>query len=178
MRNEINLSLGRKKESPFQKRLLIGTSILFIFVFIVSLGILSYRLYLGIGLSKLSDKEESFAAQISAVKESRDKLAIVKERLGGAQKILSKRQNITNKFDEAQVLIPSGATLETFTGEKNEVEISVESASLDKLTQLINEKISTLATDKKNGVKKIEMKSFTLNPNSKIYSVVFNVVYK
>ncbi len=177
MKKEINLTLGRKKESTLSKRVLLGASVLFSVVVIISIGILSYRLVLSTKLSSLSNNEETLIIQLNSLREQRDKMLTIKERLEESQRIIGKRLNITSKFDELATIIPQKATLETFTGTDEEIELQVESDSLDSLGELINEKISTLTTDKKRGIKKIEMKNFMLNPTTKVYSVIFGITY-
>lgn len=178
MKREINLSLGRIKNNTLAKRILLGSSILFSIAILISIGILSYRLYLSNNLSGLTNDEENFTSQINSMREQRDKLTIIEGRLEEAQRIISRRLNITAKFDEVADIIPPQASLETFTGIEEEVEVKVESESLGALGQLINDKITTLANDKKRGIKKIEMKNFLLNPTTKVYSVTFGVTYK
>lgn len=178
MKREINLSLGPRKDNTLAKRITLYSSIIFSIVVCITLGILSYRLFLSNQLSNLTGDEEVLQAQLNSIKEQRDKFVVVKERLGEAKRILGRRLNITGKFDNVEALIPSQASLETFNGTEEEVELRVESENLGSLSQLINEKIAELANDKKQGVQKIEMKSFLLNPITKKYTVVFSVTYK
>lgn len=178
MKKEINLSIGQRKDNTLSRRIVLGSSIVFSVVVFITLGILSYRLFLTNQLSNLASEEESLQGQLNAIKEQRDKFVIVKERLGEAKRILARRLDITGKYDDVAGIVPAQASLETFNGDEEEVELRVESENLESLSQLINEKITTLAEDKKKGVQKIEMKSFLLNPVTKNYSVVFGVTYK
>jgi len=177
MKKEINLTLGRKADNKLVRRLLMGSSIAFSIVVIITIGILAFRLFLSTQLANATSDEEVLIAQLDAVREQRDKLVITKERLVDAQKIISRRQDITSKFGMVENIVPSQASLETFSGTEEEVEVRIESESLEALSELINERIATLANEQK-GVQKIEMKSFILNPLTKIYTVVFAVTYK
>lgn len=178
MKKEINLTIDRQKKNSFSKRLLLGSVIIFSVAVVITLGILSYRLYLTNQLSGLTNDEDTLLSQLNTIREKRDKFVVIKERLTEAKRILGRRLDITSKLSDAEQIVPPQASLETFDGTEDEVELRIESENLSSLSQLINEKITTLASDKKKGVQKIEMKSFLLNPVSKKYTVVFGVTYK
>ena len=178
MRKGINLTSEQKKANGLLKRIFYASSAFFVITVIVAIVLIAYRLFLSVALSEVTKKEEATSAQIMQFQTKRDKFLETRSRLKDIRKILSKRSTITLKIADLTQIVPEDASLVSINGSNDEISLSVSSSSLTTLNDLIEQKVIQAASDKKRGIKKIEMKSFRLNPKTLLYQVDFDVTFK
>ena len=112
------------------------------------------------------------------MQDKKDKLIETKSRIADIQKVLSKRSPIVNRLETVSSVISSDSTVDAINGTDTDMQLTLESENLATLNDLIEAKIADLASDKKRGIKKIEMRSFGLNPKTLKYSLTFGVTFK
>jgi len=93
------------------------------------------------------------------------------------QKILSKRSPVVARLDSISGVIPFDSEVGAINGTDTEMQVTLESESLSSLNDLIESKIAQLASDKKRGIKKIDMRSFGLNPKTLRYGLTFGITF-
>ncbi len=178
MKQGINLSLGRKRVDNALKKIFYVTAGAFIFTVVISLSLIIYRLVLKGMYDSLDQKEQKLNIQLLTMQDKKDKLIETKSRIADIQKVLSKRSPIVNRLETVSSVISSDSTVDAINGTDTDMQLTLESENLATLNDLIEAKIADLASDKKRGIKKIEMRSFGLNPKTLKYSLTFGVTFK
>lgn len=171
MKKSINLVLGKKRVDNFLKRLSIGAMVAFFVMVVLSLSLIAYRLVLKSTFDELDQKEQGLNAQLISQQDKKDKLVEMKSRLSEIQKIITKRVPITARLDTVSSLLPQNSEVTTLNGNEDLIQISLESDSLGSLNELIEQKIEEIAGDKKKAIKRVDMSSFSLNPNTLKYRI-------
>jgi hypothetical protein len=178
MRKGINLTSEQKKANGVLKSIFYVSTAFFAVTVIVAIVLIAYRLFLSISLSDVTKKEEGVNAQLLQLQTKKDKFLETHSRLKDIKNILSKRSTITLKVSDLAQVVSNDASILSINGSDKEISLGVESGSLETLNDLIEQKVNQVASDKKKGVKKIEMKSFRLNPKTLLYQVDFAVTFK
>jgi hypothetical protein len=177
MKKGINLTVGgRKVDKVFRKAFVVSVA-LFFAVVVVSLGLIIYRLILKNSFDSLQTKEQQFNQQLLGYVEKRDKFVETKSRLSEIKKIISQRSPTTIRIDTLTDVVPTDSSVTALGGDEEQMQISLESENLASLNQIIEEKLIEVSQDKQKGIKKVDMKSFGLNPRSLMYTVTFNVIF-
>lgn len=177
MKQSINLTLGRKRVNYAFRKIYYVTVGLFCISVVVSLGLLAYQLILKSSYDSLDQKEQQLNSQLLANQEKKDKLLETKSRLGDIRNVLSKRSAINAKLETVYSVIPATSQIKGVTGSEEDLQFSLESEDLVSLNELIEQKLTTLAQDKKRGIQKVEMKSFGLNPKTLRYHITLGVTF-
>ena len=178
MRKGINLTSEQKKANGLLRSVFYGSSAFFVVAVIIAIVLIAYRLFLSVSLSETVKKEEEVNAQLLQLQTKKDKFLETHSRLKDIRKILSKRSTITLKVADLTQVVPEDASILSINGSDEEISLSVQSENLESLNDLIEQKINQVASDKKKGIKKIEMNSFRLNPKTLLYKVDFGVTFK
>lgn len=178
MRKGINLTSEQRKANGVLRSIFYVSSAFFAVTVIIAIVLIAYRLFISISLSDVTKKEEGINAQLLQLQTKKDKFLETHLRLKNIRSILSKRSIITLKVTELTQIVPEGASILSINGSDEEISLSVQSDSLETLNNLIEQKVNQIASDKKKGIKKIEMKSFRLNPKTLLYQVDFGVTFK
>ena len=178
MRKGINLTSKQKKANGLLRSVFYGSSAFFVVAVIIAIVLIAYRLFLSVSLSETVKKEEEVNAQLLQLQTKKDKFLETHSRLKDIRKILSKRSTITLKVADLTQVVPEDASILSINGSDEEISLSVQSENLESLNDLIEQKINQVASDKKKGIKKIEMNSFRLNPKTLLYKVDFAVTFK
>ncbi len=178
MKQGINLTLGRKRVDSALKKFFYVTVGVFCATVVISLGLIVYRLVLRGTYDSLDQKEQKLNSQLLAMQEKKDKLIEIKSRIADVQKVLSKRSPVVSRLDSVSGVISSDTAVDAINGTDTDMQITLESDSLSLLNDLIESKIAELATDKKRGIRKIDLRSFGLNPKTLKYSLTFVITFK
>lgn len=178
MRKGINLTSEQKKTNGVLRSIFYVSTAFFAVTVIIAIVLIAYRLFLSMSLSDVNKKEEGINAQLLQLQTKKDKFVETHLRLKDIQNILSKRSTITLKVSDLAQVVSGDASILSINGSDQEISLGVESGSLETLNDLIEQKVNQVASDKKKGVKKIEMKSFRLNPKTLLYQVDFSVTFK
>ncbi len=177
MKRGINLALGRRSTDNAYRKLFAVTGGIFFLTVIISLGLIGYRLVLKSSFDALEQKEQQLNSQLLAQQEKKDKLIETKSRILDVKKIISSRSPTTARIDTLSEFVPVDATVNAISGTDTDIEMTLESDSLTSLNNLIEQKITEVARDKKKGIKKIEMHNFGLNPKTLKYIISFGVKF-
>lgn len=177
MKSSINLSLAKRQNDIFYKRILYIVAGIFLLTVIVSIGLLIFRIFLNSSFQKLSAQEQDLNQQLKNLLPKKEKFRETEKRLGDIRKVISTRSQITNQVNTLSSIISDDLSLSGINGTENVIQMSVVSDNLSNLNDLVQNKAISLAQDKKKGVQKIEMDSFTLNPKTHQYTVVFGVTF-
>ncbi len=177
MKKGINLALGKKSVDNALRKIFIASVAVFCFTVVISFSLIVYRLILKNNFEALDQKEQGLNAQIISMQEKRDKIIETKSRLDDIRKILSKRLPMNTRIGLLSDVIPEDASVNSINGTDVDMKLSLESDNLSTLNELVEQKITALARDKKRGIKKIEMQSFGLNPKTHKYSITFGITF-
>lgn len=177
MKRTINLTLGRKRVDNALKKIFYATVVVFSISVVVSLGLITYRLILKGTYDALESREQEFNSQLLAQQEKKDKLLEIKSRISEIRKILSNRAPMTVRLDTLSSIVPPTSQVNSLAGDDVDVQMTIESEDLSSLSELLEQKIAELASDKKKGIKRIEMRSFGLNPKTLKYNISFGIEF-
>lgn len=177
MKQNINLSLGRKKVDHALQKIFILSAAFFIVSVLISIGLIMYGLVLKTSYAALEQKEANVDTQLLSLQEKKIKLTEVKSRLADIKKIIAKRSPTTSRIGLVSGVLPPEATINSLSGSSHTVDINLESDSLASLNELIESKITEFARSKKGGIKKVEMNGFALNARTLNYSVTLSIEY-
>lgn len=173
---EINL-LGNtpkkeKKVSPF------FSFSLFVFLgsLIVAVLIVLYILFLKTSLMSLSSQEQKMLTTISKYDKQRVQLLTIAERISVIKKLLVTKQEFSERIGLLVKYIPDGMTVTSMDISGSKVSLELESGNLSQFNTFFNTILPKLPEDKKAGVKKIDILSFSVNPNN-VYRSSIEVLY-
>jgi len=177
MKQGINLSLGRKRvDNALKKIFYISAGIFFITV-VISFLLIVYRLVIKSTYETLDQKELLLNQQLLSMQDKKDKIIETKSRIVDIQKILGKRSPVIVRLNSISNLIPVDSQVDSLNGSASDMQINLESENLSSLNDLIEEKVTALASDRKKGIKKIEMGSFGLSPKTHKYSISLKITF-
>lgn len=177
MKQSINLALGRKSVDNALKKVFIASVAAFCLTVLISFSLIAYRLILKNSYDDLESKEQKLNQQILSMEDKRDKLVETKSRLDDVRRIISRRLPMNARISSLAQVIPDDVSVTTISGTDVNIQISLESDNLATLNDLVEQKIVTLAQDKKRKVKKIQMQSFGLNPKTLKYGITFVITF-
>lgn len=178
MKQGINLSLGRKRVDYALRKFYYASIVAFCLCVILSLSLITYRLILKGFYEDLSRREEAINAKLLGIQEKKDKFLETKSRLADARSVISKRSPVINRINTFSQIIPTDSVINSLNGSDESIRITLESDNLVSLNDLLEQKIEQLASDRKKGISKIEMRSFGLNPKTLKYSISFEIFFK
>ena len=177
MKQGINLSLGRKRVDYALRKLYYAAVSAFVLCVMISLLLIAYRLILKGSYDELTRKDEAANATLLRMQEKKDKFIETKSRLTDVRSIINKRSPLTVRVSTVSGVVPGDSTITSLNGTDSDIELSLESENLVSLNDLLEQKIEELAADKKRSIKKIEMRSFGLNPKTLRYVMSFAVTF-
>lgn len=177
MRRSINLLSGKKQVDSIFKKILYGSVALFSVVVLVSLGLIAYRLVLRSTYTDLENREIAVDTQFASLKAKKDKLVETKTRLTDIKKIIAARAPVTTRINALSEVVPPASTITALSGDNEEMQIIIETDDLASLNELIELKAEELAKDKKRGIKRIELRTFEINPHNLRYTISFGIEF-
>ncbi len=177
MKKGINLAASRKRVDSIFKKAFVTSVVFFILVVVISLGLIIYRLVLSGWYDALDQKEQQLNQQLLVLVDKKDKFIETKSRIGDAKKIISNRSPVTARIETLTSALPTDSSIKALSGDDEKISVSIESENLLSLNDLVEQKLVEIADDKKRGIKKVDMKSFVLNPKTLQYSVFFEVTF-
>lgn len=177
MKSSINLVSKRTRPSVFHKRFLIVSVTLFSIVFLVSAGLIAYRLLLQTQLSDLKSEEASLIAVVNQNPEKKVKFLTIRERLAEIQSIISERKNLNTRIASVGNTLPVDVEVSLIEGDETTVKVRVTADDLVSLNNLIEQRIEEYATEQNKIVKRIEMTSFNVNSSSLQYEANFTIEF-
>lgn len=175
MKKSINLALGKKSVDTLLRKVFFATVAAFIISVVLSLGLIAYRLILKSSFDTLEAREQQINNQLLAQVEKRDKLLETKTRLAEVKKVISSRAPVTARIATLSEFVPFSSDVIGISGTDSDIQMTLESEDLASLGELIELKVAEITQDKKKGIKKIEMRSFGLNPNTLRYSITLGI---
>lgn len=178
MKKGINLSLGRKRSDGVLRKFFAVSVGVFLITVVISIGLIAYRLILKVSFDTLDQQEQQVNSQLLVLTEKNDKLLETKSRITDIKKIIAKRSPITTRMGIISETVPVETSINGITGNEKEMELNLESESLNSINDLIEQKVNEVATDKKKGIKKVEMKSFGLNPKTLKYTISLGITFE
>lgn len=177
MKNSINLVSKRRRPNVFHKRFLIVSLTLFSIVFLISVGLIVYRLLLQSQLSGLESEEASLISVVNENPEKKVKFLTLRERLSEIQNILRERKNLNIRIASVESVLPVDVGVRLIEGDETTVKFRVAAQDLVSLNNLIEQRIEEYATEQNKVIKRIEMTSFNLNPSTLQYEANFTIEF-
>lgn len=176
MREEVNLlTTDIKKEKKLSSFLALSLLILLISVVLAVLA-LFYLLFLKANLSSISKNEKKVQSDMNVYDSQRVKLLTVAERLSVIKKVASSDKVFTQRLSQIVQNIPQDMTVENLDIQGGKVSIRVSSSSLSSFNTFFATTLLALPQEKKSGVKKITILSFSIDPNGR-YAALINIAY-
>lgn len=177
MKSSINLVSKRVRPSQFHKRLFAISLVIFSVVFLFSVGLIGFKLFLENQLAQLKSQEASLIAAVNQDPEKKIKFLTVRERLSEIQKIINTRKNLNNRIESVGSILPPDVGIGLVEGDEDKVRLRVQAEDLVSLNNLIEQRVQEYALERNRGVKRIEMTSFKLNPSSLLYEADFIIEF-
>ncbi len=176
MKEDINLLPRHKDTKKGMNFLLMGSFALFILLFFTAASLVFYTYALSSTSSTLTADIESLNAKISSVSAAKNKLLVASERLLAIQKITLSRQTIDRNLNTSLSIIPTSFSVDEISAKDDFVSLNVSSPDLASFNTLIEQDLPALAKDKKIGVSKIDISSFS--QRNQTYLLALNFYYK
>lgn len=177
MKASINLVSKKRRPSEFHKRFFVASVIFFSIVFFISAGLIGYRLFLQAQLGNLKDSETELITQVNQNPEKKVKFLTVRERLSEIQNIITKRKNLNNRIESVSEALPVDVGVSLIEGDEESVKVRVTAEDLVSLNDLIEQRIEAYAVEKKKEVKRVELRSFNLNPTTLLYEANLTIEF-
>ncbi len=177
MKTSINLVSKRRTPNAFHKRFFTGAVVIFSLAFLISAGLIVYRLYLAGELSNFKEEEARLTSVINSNPEKKIKYLSVRERLAEIQKVISKRKNINSRLVSVSQTLPLDVGISLIEGDEEKVVLQVVASDLSSLNTLIETKIEEYATESQKTVKRVEMSSFGLDTETNQYKANFTIEF-
>lgn len=177
MKQGINLTLGRKRVDYALRKISIVAIGFFFVTVVASLSLIAYRLVLRGTFNSLEAEERLLNSQLLANQEKRDKYIETKTRLVDVKNILAKRSPITVRLDTLEQVVPPASEVTSITGSNEELQITIESEDLLSLNELVEQKIQQVSEERQKGIKKVDMKSFGLDPKTLRYYMTLGISF-
>lgn len=177
MKKGINLAASRKRVDSIFRKVFVASVAFFIVVVVISLGLIIYRLVLKSWYDALDQKEQQLNQQLLTLVDKKDKFTETKSRISDIKRIIINRAPVTARIETLTSAVPTDASINALSGDDEKMSLSLESENLISLNDLVEQKLIEIADDKKRGIKKVDMKSFGLNPKTLKYSVSFEVTF-
>lgn len=177
MKNSINLVSKKRRPSALHKRFYLISLIFFSIVFLSSAGLISYNYLLSGQLEGLKGEEADLVSSINSNPEKKIKFLTLKERLSEIQKVINKRKNINSRIVSVTDVLPQNVGISEVEGTDESISISVTAQDLASLDNLMQQRIEQYVEERGRGVKRIEMRSFSLDPESLQYEATFKLEF-
>lgn len=177
MKTSINLVSKKGRPSSFHKRFFTVAVIIFSLAFLISAGLILYRLYLSNELSSYKQEESRLTSIVNSDPEKKVKFLAIRERLSEIQKVVSKRKNINSRLISVSQTLPLDVGIAFIEGDESKVSLEVVADDLSSLNTLIENKIEEYASENKKIIKRVEMSSFGLDPETNKYKVNFTIEF-
>lgn len=144
---------------------------------VVSLSLIVFRLVLKNSFDSLDRQEQQLNSQLLSQQDKKDKLLETKSRIIEIKNVLAKRSPMTARIDAIALVVPPDSQIDALNGGDSDMQLTLESESLASLNDLIEKKATEVASDKKRGIKKIEMRSFGLSPKTHKYTISIGITF-
>lgn len=177
MKTSINLVSKKRRPSEFHRRFFLASIIFFSVVFILSAGLVGYRLVLQIQMEELTAEEAQLTSDVNSDPEKKVKFLTVRERLSEIQDIMKKRQNLNTRVESVAQTLPADVGVRLIESDKNIVKVRVSASDLVSLDNLIDQRIEEYASERNRGVKRVELTGFNLNPKTLLYEASFTIEF-
>lgn len=177
MKTSINLVSKKRRPSEFHKRFLVSSVIFFSIIFLISAGLIGYRLFLQFQLANLKNDEAQLITQVNVNPEKKVKFLTIRERISEIQNIVNERTNLNNRIASVSDTLPLDVGITLIEGSDEGIKVRVSAEDLVSLNDLIEERIEQYAAEKNRGVKRIELTSFNLNPTTLLYEANFTIEF-
>lgn len=177
MKTSINLVSKKRRPSEFHRRFFLASIIFFSVVFILSAGLVGYRLVLQIQMEELTAEEAQLTSDVNSDPEKKVKFLTVRERLSEIQDIMKKRQNLNTRVESVAQTLPADVGVRLIESDKNIVKVRVSASDLVSLDNLIDQRIEEYASERNRGVKRVELTGFNLNPETLLYEASFTIEF-
>lgn len=177
MKTSINLVSKKRRPSEFHRRFFLGSVAFFSIAFLISSGLIAYRLVLQIQLDELKSEETQLISSVNSNPEKKVKFLTVRERLSEIQNIINARQNLNTRIESVSSTLPADVGISLIESEEETVKVRVTATDLVSLDALIDQRIEQYAAERNRGVKRVELTSFDLNPETLLYEANFVIEF-
>jgi len=177
MKTSINLVSKKRRPSEFHRRFFIAATTFFSIVFVVSAGLIGYRLFLQAQLNSLKDDEAELITQVNENPEKKVKFLTVRERLSEIQNIITQCKNLNSRIEGVSQTLPLDIGISLIEGDSEQVKLRVSASDLVSLNDLIEQRIEQYATERNKEIKRIELTSFSLNSATLLYEANFTIEF-
>lgn len=138
MNKSINLNIDEHEDSGLKKKIQTFRVIsLGVLTFIVVSAVSLFFLILASPLPELRNQENAAALKLRELRNTSAKHAIIRERLGGIEKIISKRPVLDKIVTQIRSQLPEGVTIDDLRIDEESATVTVSSSSLLSLNSFI-----------------------------------------
>lgn len=177
MKTSINLVSKKRRPSEFHRRFFISAIIFFSIVFVISVGLIGYRLFLQAQLNAFKDDEAELITQVNLNPEKKIKFLTVRERLSEIQNIIKERKNLNSRIESVSQTLPLDVGISLIEGDSEQVKLRVTASNLVSLNDLIEQRVEQYASERNKEIKRIELTSFNLNPSTLLYEANLTIEF-
>lgn len=176
MKQEINLlTVKREKEKKLSPFLLICLSALLLSVVFVVASLL-YVLFLKTTLSGLSANEKSVLSEINKLSRQRLDLLTTSERLLSIKKIVPLNSEFSERIGLIVKNMPEDIIVENLTIKADKISMKISTSNLSFFNIFFNTSLLKISQQKKPGIKKIDILSFSVIPNGG-YTALIDITF-
>lgn len=171
MNDSINLVKAQDKENFRRERKIFILRIISL-VFISFVGLISivlFILYLRISPEEIRKEQSQVVQSIAFQKNKLVKLNLLNDRLNGINQVLRERKNYTTTLNSILSQIPQEARAQTLSISKNNVSLTVTSASLLPLNKFLNNILEL--SERKKDIREMIIESLTIDSKTGSYSL-------
>ncbi len=171
-KSTINLA-SQKKEVTTRvfRKVFLYSFVIFIAVFISTLGLVSYNLFLKTRLSQKQAESDELKQQVSTLSSTEAKITALRERVSAINQIFTAREDVGSKVLSILSVIPQGAVIDSLDASSELLTIKILSNNLLSISSLMEDGVISLSKNKSYGIKKTDMSSFKADPKSGAYSL-------
>lgn len=171
MNDSINLIKAQDKENFRRERKVFILRIISL-VFICFVGLISivlFILYLRISPEEIRREQSQVVQSIAFQKNKLVKLNLLNDRLNGINQVLKERKNYTTTLNSILSQIPQEARAQVLSINKNNVSLTVTSASLLPLNKFLNNILEL--SERKKDIREMIIESLTIDSKTGSYSL-------
>lgn len=171
MNDSINLVKAQDKENFRRERKIFILRIISL-VFISFVGLISivlFILYLRISPEEIRREQSQVVQSIAFQKNKLIKLNLLNDRLNGINQVLKERKNYTTTLNSILSQIPQEARAQVLSINKNNVSLTVTSASLLPLNKFLNNILEL--SERKKDIREMIIESLTIDSKTGSYSL-------
>lgn len=171
MNDSINLVKAQDKENFRRERKVFILRIISL-VFISFVGLISivlFILYLRISPEEIRKEQSQVVQSIAFQKNKLVKLNLLNDRLNGINQVLRERKNYTTTLNSILSQIPQEARAQVLSINKNNVSLTVTSASLLPLNKFLNNILEL--SERKKDIREMVIESLTIDSKTGSYSL-------